>query len=138
MARTTPDLVQALLQNDYGPGVDLEPFIDTATLIVSRVASCATLKGLGLSATELEMIERWLAAHFYVMSDQVLASKSTNGASGSFQGQTGMSLESSKYGQAAMNVDYSGCLTAIAKRQFAGGFWIGKRPSEQIPYQQRN
>lgn len=117
---------------------DLTGFILTANKIVSRVATCATAKGLTLDSEELELIERWLSAHFYVMSDQNYTSKSTGGQSASFQGKTDMSIAASKYGQAAMNVDYSGCLTAISKRQFAGVTWLGKTASEQLTWEQRN
>lgn len=116
---------------------ELTGFILTANKIVSRVATCATAKGMALDSTELELIERWLSAHFYVVSDQPYASKSTGGQSASFQGKTGMSLDASKYGQAAMNVDYSGCLSAISKRAFASTAWLGKNPNEQIAWENR-
>jgi hypothetical protein len=73
----------------------------------------------------LELIERWLSAHFYALSDQTLASKSTSKASGSFHGQTQMDFDSTKYGQAAQNIDTSGCLRAIGKRQFGSSKWLG-------------
>lgn len=144
MARTDADAVKGILLDDYDPApevgdaVDLSPFIATATVIVSRVATCAAAKDLTLSAEELELIERWLAAHCYAMSDQTLASTSTEGASASFHGQTGMRLEATKYGQMATTLDFSGCLTAIDKRQVARGFWLGKPRSEQIPYVDRD
>lgn len=145
MARTNAGSVQRLLGDDYGAQEsgtlpDLSGFIDTACLIVSRVAACARQRNPAatLSDAELEMMERWLSAHFYVQSDQNYASKSTGGASGQFQGQTGMHLEGSKYGIAALDVDFSGCLTALSKRQVARAFWLGKPPSEQIPVEQRD
>ena len=142
MARTTAAAVQAVL----APGKDydtedepsLDPFIDTATAIVDRVEDCAVAKDRTLTDAELELIERWLAAHLYAMSDQTYASKSTAGASASFHGQTGMHLEATKYGQTALTVDYSGCLSAISKRQVARLVWLGKPPSEQLPYTDRD
>lgn len=140
MARTNSDAVQALLLpgGDYDGSSSLTPFIDTATIIVDRVEARAIARNKTLSTTELEAIERWLAAHCYVQSNQTLSNKSTAGAGGSFHGQTGMYFEGSKYGQMAVNLDYSGCLLALGKRQVASAFWTGKIPSEQTNYVDRN
>jgi hypothetical protein len=140
MARTNAAAVQALLGNDYDADAapSLTPRIETATVIVDRVATCATAKAITLTAAELELIERWLSAHFYAMTDQTYSSKSTGGASASFHGQTGLALDATKYGQTAKLLDYSGCLTAIGGRQVASGAWLGKRPSEQTLYTDRD
>lgn len=141
MSRTTVNAVKAILLADYNvdDGPSLQPYIDTANALTSRVAACAADRGLALLNTELELIERWLAAHFYAVSDKPYSSKTTAGASASFQGQTAKYLEFTGYGQMAVTLDPSGCLAAIASglRRVAGGFWLGKAPSEQIPYEQR-
>lgn len=123
--RTNPDAVQAVLRQDWDGSTDLQPFIDTASNIVDAVSSCSALKNKQLTNTTLELIERWLSAHMYVMTDQVEASKSAGKGSATWQGQTGMALDASKYGQMAKMVDVSGCLTNIEKRQFAGFSWLG-------------
>lgn len=138
MARTTESNVQGILGNDYDPDIVLTPFIDTANVVVSRVSTCATRKGITLSTTELEILERWLAAHFYVMSDQTYQQKKTASAFATYQGQTKMNLEASKYGQTAMTIDPSGCMAAIGKAAFAGATWLGLPPSEQTDYVDRN
>lgn len=143
MARTNTSKVKEILGDNYGPKLDgnlpnLQPFIDAASLVVSRVAICAAAKGMTLSGAELEMIERWLSAHGYALMDQTRASDSTDGASASFHGQTGMGLESTRYGQYAMTLDYSGCLSAIAKRRFGGMTWLGKTKTEQLSFDERN
>lgn len=128
--------------NDYDAveNPSLAPFIDTASAVVDDVAKCATDKDETLTSVRLELIERWLAAHFYVCSDQTYSSKSTDGASASFHGQTGMYFESSRYGQTAMRLDPSGCLNALgsSERKVASGFWLGKRRSEEIEYRDRD
>ena len=145
--RTTEALVGALLvdssthpkgRGDWDGVTDLDQFISAATVIVDRVVTCATAKSITLTDTELELIERWLSAHCYVQNDQTLASKSTGGASGSAHGQTGLNLDSSRYGQMAKTLDYSGCLAAIDKRAVARLNWVGKRPSAQTPYVERD
>lgn len=142
MARTDADLVKAVLApgNDYdlANAPSLTRFITTANLVTSRVAACATAKDIALSTEELTEIETWLAAHYYAMSDQTYASKTTGGQSASFHGQTGKRLEATKYGQTALDLDYSGCLSAISLRAFASSKWLGKNPSDQIPYTQRS
>ena len=140
MPRTTSSEVQGVLLADYNSNTspDLTPFITIANLMVTRVATCAATKGKTLSTDELLMLETLLAAHAYQQSDQGYTSRSTGGASGSFQGQTGMYLEGSKYGQLALNLDYSGCLAAISKRQTAGGSWLGTTDTAAQTYDERN
>lgn len=145
MARTTAEAVKALLTpgGDYDlvNNPSLTPFIESATLIVNRISAAATAASKSLNADEKEMIERWLAAHFYVMSDQNYTSRSTAGASGSFQGQTGSYLEASKYGQMAISLDYSGMLYSLTSgpnRRTAKATWLGKPVSQQIDYEDRN
>lgn len=150
MARTTAGAVQSILGDHYGPKEDgslpsLTPFIDTATVMVSRVATCATEKGIALSSAELELIERWLAAHFYEHSDQMTSRDETGEALAVFQGKTGMYLESTKYGQTALLIDYSGCLAGIQPatddstgRRVLTVDWLGRPPSEQTEYSERD
>lgn len=140
MARTNPGAVQEILFKDYDSVNEppLQGYIATASAVVDRVVTCATAKAVTLSAVELELIERWLSAHFYCMSDAPYASHSHLGRSASFQGQTGMYLEATKYGQTAAALDPSGCLVAISKNQRASFSWLGKRPSEQTDYADRD
>ena len=145
MARTNSTNVQGVLRlgsqgGDYDDAnsPSLTPFIDTATAIVDRVNTCATDREVTLTTAELELIERWLAAHCYVQTDQSYASKSTAGASASFHGQTGMGLENSKYGQMALSLDPSGCLKAISQSRKVRAVWLGKIPSEQTDYVDRD
>ena len=145
MARTTSNAVKELLQpgGDYDTvrNPSLTPFIQSATVVVDRVQTAAAANGRTLNSTELELIERWLAAHYYASSDQPYTSRSTAGASGSFQGQTGMYLEGTKYGQMAITLDYSGYLYSISSgpnRRTGKITWVGKPPSTQIDYQDRD
>ena len=142
MARVDADHVKAVL----APGKDydtenapsLTRFIQMANLFTTRVNTCATNKGVTLTSDELIEIEGLIAAHCYCMSDQTYASKNTEGAGASFHGQTGMRIEATKYGQMAMMVDPSGCVGAIGKGQRAGAFWLGKAPSGQTDYVDRD
>lgn len=137
---TTAAAVKDTLQLDYDciSNPSLNTYIQTAAAIIARVVECATRKGITISSTEQELLQRWLTAHLYVMSDQNYKARSTLRASGQFQGDTGMYLEASKYGQTAVLLDPSGCLNAIGTRARASIFWGGKRPSEQVDIDDRD
>lgn len=144
MARTTSIAVINILRRgteggDYDDvnNPDLVPYIDTASALIDRVVTCAAAKGKSLTSVEAELLERWMAAFAYAMSDQTYASKSTSKASASFKGQSGMGLDANNYGQMAKGLDPSGCLAAIFAKKMAGGFWAGKTESEAIDYEDR-
>lgn len=135
MQRTTVQLVKALLLDNYGALRDrtlpsLQPFIDTATVIIDRVATCAVSRGKTLTTTELELIERWLACHYYTKSDPLYTSRSTEGASGSFVQRSFL--------DGATDLDFSGCLKAIMSGRKARVSWGGKSVKEQVDYYTRN
>lgn len=123
---------------DTKRSASLSPFIKAANLLTNRVATCAIAKGTLLTSDELKEIERWLSGHFYERSDPMFSSKTTAGASASYQGQTTMHLESTFYGQTAMDLDTSGCLSAFNKRAVAGGFWAGQEATEETTWSDRN
>jgi hypothetical protein len=142
MARTTADVVKSILMSDYGPKTDgtlpdLTPFIRTASIMVDRVATCATARAVTLSSAELLEMESWLAAHFYSVSDRPYESTMTDRAQAKFQGKTAMGLDSSHYGQTAKSLDVSGCLESLSKQRFATATWIGKRPDDATEYENR-
>lgn len=127
--RTNPTKVKDVLVagKNYSAAAEgsLTPCIEAANALTDEVYSCAVSKGVSLSTTLLEKIETYLACHFYGHSDQFLQARSTEGASGTFQGKTDLGLNGSQYGQTAMTLDISGCLRAFN----AGGrvqlLWLG-------------
>lgn len=133
MARTTSAAVIAVLQGDYDSesAPSLTPFIETAGVMVDEAAGADVL-----SAARLELVERWLAAHYYCMGDRPYTSRSTGGASGSFAGQFSKGLESTPYGQTALAL--SGGLLAATGRRRAGAEWLGKTASEALTWDERN
>lgn len=144
--RTDADTVKEILLDDYGPREDgtlpdLTPRIRAASLIVDQLDAMADAGMcpaiIAPSDDLLTEIETYLAAHLYCVSDRIYTSRSTQGASGSFAGQTGMKLESTFYGQQAMLLDTSGMLTALNKRAVPRMVWGGKTITEQIPYDDR-
>lgn len=144
MARTNPGAVQGILGDNYGSGIqgstppDLQQFIDAATVIIDRVLISALNKGKPLTIKEAELVERWLSAHFYQMNDPGYVSRSTSGASGSFDGGTGEGFEGTRYGRMAIRLDYSNTLRNIDKQQRVTAAWLGKTKREQVDYDKRN
>lgn len=143
-ARTTSELVKKELLDNFGKKLDgefpdLVPFIKQANNLTTRMASLAiSAKGYTHTSDELLDIETVLSAWAYCMSDRTYSSRSTGGASGSFDGQTGKGLDANFFGQKAKMLDASGVLKAIDEGKVAGGVtWLGKHPRDQIPYYQR-
>lgn len=133
--RTTSPDVQGILGDHYDGTTDLSPFITTASSLVDRLATLDT--DSILSTAQKELIERWLAAHFYVQADPILASKSTGKSSGVFEGQTAMALDNSRYGQMAKVLDVTGRLGNLSRPK-ARMQWLGKARSDQIAYEDRD
>lgn len=107
------------------------PFIDMATALTDYVSSKDS-RGLVTDAL-LVQIEKNLAAHYYSMFDPQFASKRTDDSSAKFQGEFGMHLDATRWGQAAITLDVSGTLRKLSKGVSLGTVtWLGKPRSEQI------
>ena len=111
--RTTIDKVGKRIKHNVS--IDLQPFIDTAVALTDYLDSKDTDNIL--TSALLIQIEEYLACHFYAHRDQQYSNKSTGGASGTFQGQTGMMLESTQWGQTAMLLDVTGILVTMNDKQ---------------------
>jgi hypothetical protein len=99
--------------------------------IINRVVDCAAASGVTIDAGTLKDMETAIAAHLYTRSDPTYKSRSTLSASGS------MNTDGSEFLNIALMLDPSGCLANIMqsmKSQFAGGAWLGKKPSEKTSY----
>lgn len=131
MPRTDSSSVQGILLENYDGSSSLSPFIAAAGALTDKVSSNDS-DGI-LDATDLELIERWLSAHFYAAGPDMLPqSKGTGRANASFQGQTGMFLKSTYYGQMAMLLDTTGYLGVLQQdaergRGVASASWLGTR-----------
>lgn len=121
-----------------GPTIPLKPFINQANILVNWLHAHDTDNELDDDA--LAAIETQLAAHFYaVQRDPQYQSKSTDGASGSFQGATGYSLQATHYGQNALLLDVTGLLTkrnleAQQGKRVSKTTWLGWQDHSEDPY----
>lgn len=133
MARTNPKAVIAVLGSNYDT-INcplMTPYIRAASLMVTRADECATAIGYTLTSTELEEMERWVAAHFYTISDPIYLSKQTGNSSASYPERSYLDI--------AKMLDPSGCLSSLASANITplDFEWLGKEPSNQIDYDQR-
>ena len=105
---TTSEVLE-IIETDV---TDATPFIQAATGVMSGLPSIALL------ASDLQKeIQRWLSAHFLAMYDQRVTSEKTGDASYTYEGTTGMGLDSTRYGQQAKILDITGTLADAGKTQ---------------------
>ena len=142
-ARTTEAAVKVLLGTNYDTA--RSPSLTSVMGMAMRLVDWLQSKDVDaeLTADTLADIECNLAAHFYQDRDKGFQSKSTGGASATFQGQTGQGLASSNYGQTAMVMDLTGYLAQrnqdmVKGRQRMVVSWGGKTETEQLDYKERN
>lgn len=141
MARTDASKVQEVIS--VKPGAQLTRSITWANLITTRLVTCATSKGYSHTAEELVEIETNLAAHHYSIRNAQYISKSTNGASGSFDIKQWYTAALELDGAAAIAEGKTSCLTSMLGKDgkgpnTAGGFWLGRAPSAQTDYVDRD
>lgn len=134
--RTTVSDVRSVITTD--PAIDPYSFIVTASHLVDHVVSQDT-DGV-LTAAIQKDIETYIAAHLYALRDPQYRSKSTGSASASFQGQSGMRLDGTDWGQTAITLDLTGTLAALTEGgpQKVEMHWLGKPESERLSYDERN
>jgi len=106
--RTTPELVETVITLDVA-GDSLEAYIDSATLIVDRIAAL----DVPPPEAEMEMVERWLSAHYYAVDKQRVAMEKAGPVSESRQYWVGAGFQTTMYGTQAMTLDSSGMLSQI-------------------------
>jgi len=96
---------------DLDETVSLQPFIDTASLLVDE-----DLSGSGYSTARLKQLELYLAAHFACLNDPRLVEMGTGADRIKFEaGPMGAGLRSTRYGQQALLLDTAGTLARLAE-----------------------
>lgn len=107
MARTTAIAVGKLIEVDVGD--DLTPFIDSAAVVVDEIAALPNASSL----IEQELVERWLAAHFYGVFQQRPASEKAGPVAESKQFWVGYGFQTTMHGSQAMLLDSTGHLVEL-------------------------
>lgn len=88
--------------------IPVDQFIDVANELVTEL--CTNSK---YSNYRLELIERWLAAHFYCIYDPRSAEDVAGDVRQRLESHTGYGLRNSQYGQQAMRLDTAGNLAVM-------------------------
>lgn len=125
--RTTSENVGDIIELDAS--IDPTPFMLVANELVTELCLAS-----GYTETRLELIERWLAAHFYTNRDPRSTDEKAGPVSVTYQSAVDLNLNSSHYGQTAMMLDTAGNLKTLnnkkAKRVLSVS-WLGKPEAEQ-------
>ena len=112
--RTTSSAVEGIIEVDSN--ISLTPFIETASAIVDDCCSDVD----DYDATRLELIERWLAAHFYTTRDPRAKTEKAGSVGQENQSIVALGFDNSHYGQGAMRLDSNGGLAKLNERIKAG------------------
>ena len=112
MARTTSTLVGGIIEWDSDDSkssyIDMAPFILVANELVTEFCSSDDY-----TTIRLELIERWLSAHFFTIRDPRAESEKAGSVSEKFQSKVDLGFDTSHYGQMAMRLDTEGGLAAL-------------------------
>ena len=131
MARTNATNVKAIIEVDSTIIVsdsDLDPFINTANELVTELCTGSNGPSTAYTSTRLELIERWLAAHFYAVRDPRVKSERAGAVGVNYQEKVDLNLSLTPYGQQAMMLDTNGALTRLNKGKGVGIsiLWLGQ------------
>lgn len=105
----TTSEIKEIIETDV---TDATPFIQAAAAVMSSAGLTSSTK---LSDDLKKEIQRWLSAHYLAMYDRTTQSEKTGDASFTYEGQTGMGLDSTRYGQQAKTLDCTGLLAGLSK-----------------------
>lgn len=142
--RTSVDLIKELLGRNYDRKSPLTGYLKSANVLTNNLVARASARGqpsdieLINDVATLERIECLLACHYYQRHDPGFQAKQTGRSGATFQGQTGQRFSATPYGQDACAMDYTGILSSMEKGGKVTLTWLGKPPSSQIPYVDRN
>jgi len=109
MIRTTEAAVAAIIEVDVT--IPLAPFIETASNVVDAVCTHSSY-----SDTTLELIERWLSAHFYAVRDPRVTREAVKGIEEVFAiSVKDYGFNTTPYGQQALMIDVRGNLKILSE-----------------------
>lgn len=124
MARTTRAKVEAIIEKrDRRKDLVTDTFILPASNLVTRLCVPA-----GYDEETLELIERYLAAHFYTVTARRLLDEWTGQGRGRVEDKVDFGLRLTWYGQQALVLDTAGALTAASatvQKVKVGITWMG-------------
>lgn len=105
--RTSAEDVKEIIDTSLTDS-QIKAFINTANNLVEQY-----LAGSSLASCILEDIEKFLTAHLIHLRDPRVEKESFGDVSQTYQGETGMGLEATQYGQMVTALDQTGKLSSI-------------------------
>jgi hypothetical protein len=142
MGRTSYEAVAKLVEVDATISTDLAPFIETANAMVTEHCVDAAETN---NSDRLELIERYLAAHFYKIRDAMVRQESVGPITAMYEYKLDKGLHLTTWGQMATLLDSTGGLAAWNKQivegkaaRTVGVSWLGLAPSDQTEYEGRD
>lgn len=125
--RTSADRVSKIIDYDTELIPDIQPFINDASVMVDTLVATDA----SVSANVLELVERYLAAHFIAITDPRVATEQVGSLLTTYQYKLAQGLAITHYGSMAMFLDTSGRLSNWNNRVIEGIinpqiFWAGK------------
>lgn len=114
MARTTDEAVEGIIEVEEN--ATLTPFIEAANVLVTEVCTSSTYDD-----ARLELIERWLSAHFYAIYDPRFESEKAGDVAAKYQTKVNLGFDVTHYGQMAMRLDTAGGLASLNTEAKSGG-----------------
>lgn len=129
--RTTSKMVIDILGSNYDNinCPSLIPYLKTANQVVTRVIDCIEQLDDDLTIDEAAMMEAWLAAYFYTITDPIYKSKQTGNSSATYGDRS--------YLDGALALDPTSCLSSQMKGTYIGFTWLGKTPADQVDVDDR-
>ncbi len=136
--RTTPEAVKKIIVTDENAWAEIDtafmdPFIEVANNLVNNVV----VPG-GYDVMTLELTERYLAAHFYAVSDPAprVTVEQVASLREQYSFKVNLGLDFTQWGQQAMRIEFKGLLAAMNESQknlmvkrVGKVTWLGKEDS---------
>lgn len=122
--RTTPEAVAMIIEVDAS--IPLAPFIETSNALITEICVPA-----GYDDTRLELIERYLAAHFYAVRDPRTTQERAGPVAAQYESQVDLFFAITRYGQQALLLDTAGGLAKLNTKAKTGATrvvgvnWLG-------------
>jgi hypothetical protein len=133
--RTTAELVGGVIEVDST--ISLDPFILAASSLVDQVQQYIEENSIpeyasGLTHDErLELVETWLAAHFYHIRDPQAIREQAGSVGASYPSKVDLGINLTHWGQNAILLDHTGTLRRLGSgNKVARVTWVGKDPCE--------
>lgn len=132
MPRTTDTAVRGIIEG-VDEEDDLDPFIETANIVVTALCEQIYLLADSVNGpSQLELIERWLAAHFYSCDRSRLLTETIGKAKDGIEGKIDLGLQLTHHGQQVKGIDFRGALADFGQnRRKVKVTWLGRTAAER-------